>query len=65
MLGGDAGGAGSEDCLKVNVYAPAGRRQQRVAKGQAPAQCYLLGRLETNVMLTKKIILNSFLLIVS
>lgn len=21
-LGGDAGGAGSEDCLKVNVYAP-------------------------------------------
>ncbi|KAH9848631.1 alpha/beta-hydrolase [Lenzites betulinus] len=22
--GGDAGGAGSEDCLKVNVYAPAG-----------------------------------------
>lgn len=25
-LDGDAGGAGSEDCLKVNVYAPAGAK---------------------------------------
>ncbi|KAK7461803.1 hypothetical protein VKT23_008235 [Stygiomarasmius scandens] len=25
--GGDAGGAGSEDCLKVNVYAPAGAKR--------------------------------------
>ena len=25
-LGGDAGGAGTEDCLKVNVYAPAGAK---------------------------------------
>ncbi|KAK7037770.1 hypothetical protein VNI00_010731 [Paramarasmius palmivorus] len=25
--GGDAGGAGSEDCLKVNIYAPAGTRK--------------------------------------
>lgn len=24
---GDAGGAGSEDCLKINVYAPAGARE--------------------------------------
>ncbi|KAH7910915.1 Alpha/Beta hydrolase protein [Hygrophoropsis aurantiaca] len=24
---GDAGGAGSEDCLKVNIYAPAGAKQ--------------------------------------
>ncbi|THU84217.1 alpha/beta-hydrolase [Dendrothele bispora CBS 962.96] len=24
--GGDAGGAGSEDCLKINVYAPAGAK---------------------------------------
>lgn len=24
FVAGDAGGAGSEDCLKVNVYAPAG-----------------------------------------
>lgn len=24
---GDAGGAGSEDCLKVNIYAPVGARQ--------------------------------------
>lgn len=33
--GGDAGGAGSEDCLKVNIYAPAGatkksKREHRV-----------------------------------
>ena len=26
-LAGDAGGAGSEDCLKVNVYAPAGSKR--------------------------------------
>lgn len=26
-VGGDAGGAGSEDCLKVNVYAPVGARK--------------------------------------
>ncbi|RDB26221.1 Acylcarnitine hydrolase [Hypsizygus marmoreus] len=25
--GGDAGGAGSEDCLKVNIYTPAGARR--------------------------------------
>ncbi|KAF5341393.1 hypothetical protein D9758_012293 [Tetrapyrgos nigripes] len=25
--GGDAGGAGSEDCLKINVYAPAGAKR--------------------------------------
>ncbi|KAF8150954.1 Alpha/Beta hydrolase protein [Crassisporium funariophilum] len=25
--GGDAGGAGSEDCLKVNIYAPAGAKK--------------------------------------
>jgi carboxylesterase type B len=25
--GGDAGGAGSEDCLKVNIYAPAGAKR--------------------------------------
>ncbi|ESK95943.1 hypothetical protein Moror_972 [Moniliophthora roreri MCA 2997] len=25
--GGDAGGAGSEDCLKVNIYAPAGAQK--------------------------------------
>ena len=25
-LGGDAGGAGSEDCLKVNIYAHAGAK---------------------------------------
>ena len=24
IAGGDAGGAGSEDCLKVNIYAPLG-----------------------------------------
>ncbi|EAU85247.2 EstA protein [Coprinopsis cinerea okayama7 len=33
--GGDAGGAGSEDCLKVNIYAPAGatRRSNRYIYG--------------------------------
>ena len=25
--GGDAGGAGSEDCLKINVYAPASAKK--------------------------------------
>lgn len=25
--GGDAGGAGSEDCLKLNIYAPAGAKK--------------------------------------
>jgi len=27
LLAGDAGGAGSEDCLKVNVYAPASAKR--------------------------------------
>ncbi|TFK73274.1 EstA protein [Pluteus cervinus] len=33
--GGDAGGAGSEDCLKVNIYAPVGatRRSKRYIYG--------------------------------
>ena len=26
-VGGDAGGAGSEDCLKVNIYTPAGAQK--------------------------------------
>jgi hypothetical protein len=27
LLAGDAGGAGSEDCLKVNIYAPYGAEE--------------------------------------
>jgi len=26
-LAGDAGGAGSEDCLKLNIYAPHGAKE--------------------------------------
>ncbi|KAJ7165538.1 alpha/beta-hydrolase [Mycena crocata] len=37
--GGDAGGAGSEDCLKVNVYAPAGAK----AGSNLPVLVYIHG----------------------
>ncbi|KAJ7099276.1 alpha/beta-hydrolase [Mycena belliarum] len=37
--GGDAGGAGSEDCLKVNIYAPAGA----TARSKLPVLVYIHG----------------------
>ncbi|KAJ3542374.1 hypothetical protein NMY22_g3531 [Coprinellus aureogranulatus] len=37
--GGDAGGAGSEDCLKVNIYAPAGATK----RSKLPVLFYIHG----------------------
>ncbi|KAJ2934669.1 hypothetical protein H1R20_g2397, partial [Candolleomyces eurysporus] len=37
--GGDAGGAGSEDCLKVNIYAPAGATR----RSKLPVLFYIHG----------------------
>ncbi|KAJ3520368.1 hypothetical protein NMY22_g12789 [Coprinellus aureogranulatus] len=39
--GGDAGGAGSEDCLKVNIYAPAGATKR--SKRKVPVLFYIHG----------------------
>jgi carboxylesterase type B len=42
-LGGDAGGAGSEDCLKVNIYTPYGAKEGDNCKcGLQIARCDLM-----------------------